>query len=223
MVILDSTIVYVALPLIQDDLGFSTGGVHGVMSAYLILLRRPAPARAQPAISWAAPVFAVGVALFATSSLICGFAWSGRRAYRRARCPGGVRSDHGSDRAVAADGVSSEALDRTRRWGSGGSRRDRCHRRASDWWARTRASAGSGSLHQCPGRNRRAPAHTSLASRERRRGLRALLDLAGALTVTTAVLLLVGGISEARMLAGRTPAPLPSSASRLRCSHCSGE
>ena len=36
MVILDSTIVYVALPLIQDDLGFSTGGVQWVMSAYLI-------------------------------------------------------------------------------------------------------------------------------------------------------------------------------------------
>ncbi len=29
MVILDSTIVYVALPLIQDDLGFSTGGSSG--------------------------------------------------------------------------------------------------------------------------------------------------------------------------------------------------
>ena len=46
-------------------------------------------------------------------------------------------------------------------------------------------------------------------------------DLAGALTVTTAVLLLVGGISEAPDAGWTAPAPLPSSASRLRCSHCS--
>src|SRR5215510_16084457 len=36
MVILDGTIVYVALPQIAADLGFSTGGVQWVMSAYLL-------------------------------------------------------------------------------------------------------------------------------------------------------------------------------------------
>src|SRR5215470_19825886 len=36
MVILDGTIVYVALPQIAQDLGFSTGGVQWVMSAYLL-------------------------------------------------------------------------------------------------------------------------------------------------------------------------------------------
>jgi MFS family permease len=36
MVTLDGTIVYVALPLIQDALGLSTGGVQWVMSAYLL-------------------------------------------------------------------------------------------------------------------------------------------------------------------------------------------
>ena len=36
MVILDGTIVFVALPAIADDLGFSAGGVQWVMSAYLL-------------------------------------------------------------------------------------------------------------------------------------------------------------------------------------------
>jgi MFS family permease len=36
MVILDGTIVYVALPQIAGDLGFSTGGVQWVMNAYLL-------------------------------------------------------------------------------------------------------------------------------------------------------------------------------------------
>jgi MFS family permease len=36
MVILDGTIVYVALPSIQSDLGFSQAGVQWVMSVYLL-------------------------------------------------------------------------------------------------------------------------------------------------------------------------------------------
>jgi MFS family permease len=36
MVILDGTIVYVALPSIRDDLGLSTTGLQWVMTAYLL-------------------------------------------------------------------------------------------------------------------------------------------------------------------------------------------
>jgi EmrB/QacA subfamily drug resistance transporter len=78
MVILDSTIVYVALPQIQDDLGFSTGGVQWVMSAYLICFGGLLLLGGRTAdILGRRRVFMVGVVLFATSSLTCGLAWSG--------------------------------------------------------------------------------------------------------------------------------------------------
>jgi EmrB/QacA subfamily drug resistance transporter len=78
MVILDSTIVYVALPLIQDDLGFSTGGVQWVMSAYLICFGGLLLLGGRTAdLLGRRRVFMVGVVLFATSSLLCGLAWSG--------------------------------------------------------------------------------------------------------------------------------------------------
>ena len=77
MVILDGTIVFVALPTIQEALGFSTSALQWVMSAYLLcfggflllggrmgdLLGRRR-------------MFMLGVALFAVSSLVCGFASS---------------------------------------------------------------------------------------------------------------------------------------------------
>jgi EmrB/QacA subfamily drug resistance transporter len=77
MVILDSTIVYVALPLIQDDLRFSTGGVQWVMSAYLLCFGGLLLLGGRTAdLLGRRRVFMVGVTLFATSSLICGLAWS---------------------------------------------------------------------------------------------------------------------------------------------------
>jgi MFS family permease len=78
MVILDSTIVYVALPLIQDDLGFSTGGVQWVMSAYLLCFGGLLLLGGRTAdLLGRRRVFMLGVVLFAASSLICGLAWSG--------------------------------------------------------------------------------------------------------------------------------------------------
>jgi EmrB/QacA subfamily drug resistance transporter len=77
MVILDSTIVYVALPLIQDDLGFSTESVQWVMSAYLLCFGGLLLLGGRTAdLLGRRRVFMVGVALFGASSLICGFAWS---------------------------------------------------------------------------------------------------------------------------------------------------
>jgi EmrB/QacA subfamily drug resistance transporter len=77
MVILDSTIVYVALPQIQDDLGFSAGGVQWVMSAYLICFGGLLLLGGRTAdLLGRRRVFMAGVALFAASSLFCGLAWS---------------------------------------------------------------------------------------------------------------------------------------------------
>jgi MFS family permease len=77
MVILDSTIVYVALPLIQDDLGFSTRSVQWVMSAYLLCFGGLLLLGGRTAdLLGRRRVFMVGVALFGASSLICGLAWS---------------------------------------------------------------------------------------------------------------------------------------------------
>src|ERR1700704_3366541 len=77
MIVLDVTVVNVALPSIQDELHFSTSSLAWVVNAYLIafggllllagrfgdLLGR-------------SRVFLLGVALFTLASLACGLAWT---------------------------------------------------------------------------------------------------------------------------------------------------
>ncbi|MFZ1154125.1 MAG: MFS transporter [Solirubrobacteraceae bacterium] len=77
MIVLDVTVVNVALPSIQDDLGFSTSSLAWIVNAYLIsfggllllagrfgdLLGR-------------SRIFLLGVGLFTVASLLCGFAWT---------------------------------------------------------------------------------------------------------------------------------------------------
>jgi EmrB/QacA subfamily drug resistance transporter len=77
MVILDATIVLVALPSIQADLGFSEEGLQWVLSAYaltfgglLLLGGRTADLLGRRRL------FMVGVAFFTGASLLCGLAWS---------------------------------------------------------------------------------------------------------------------------------------------------
>jgi EmrB/QacA subfamily drug resistance transporter len=77
MVILDGTIVLVALPSIGADLGFSAQGLQWVISAYaltfaglLLLGGRAADLLGRRR------VFMVGVLLFTAASLVCGLAWS---------------------------------------------------------------------------------------------------------------------------------------------------
>ena len=78
MVILDASIVLVAVPSIERDLDFSAGGVQWVPSAYaltfgglLLLGGRTADLLGRRR------VFMAGVGLFALASLLCGLAWSG--------------------------------------------------------------------------------------------------------------------------------------------------
>jgi MFS family permease len=77
MVILDATIVLVALPSIQADLGFSEQGLQWVLSAYaltfgglLLLGGRAADLLGRRRL------FMTGVLLFTAASLMCGIAWS---------------------------------------------------------------------------------------------------------------------------------------------------
>jgi EmrB/QacA subfamily drug resistance transporter len=77
MVLLDGTIVLVALPSIGADLGFSEQGLQWVLSAYaltfgglLLLGGRAADLLGRRR------VFRAGVLLFTAASLMCGLAWS---------------------------------------------------------------------------------------------------------------------------------------------------
>jgi EmrB/QacA subfamily drug resistance transporter len=77
MVLLDGTIVLVALPSIQADIGFSAQGLQWVLSAYaltfgglLLLGGRAADLLGRRRL------FMTGVLFFTAASLLCGLAWS---------------------------------------------------------------------------------------------------------------------------------------------------
>jgi EmrB/QacA subfamily drug resistance transporter len=77
MIVLDVTVVNVALPAIQDDLGFSQSSLAWVVNAYLIAFGGLLllSGRLGDLIS-RRDVFLVGLSVFTVSSLICGFAQS---------------------------------------------------------------------------------------------------------------------------------------------------
>src|SRR6185503_3678745 len=77
MIVIDATIVNVALPSIQDDLGFSQSNLAWVVNAYLIafgglllLSGRIGDLIGQRRI------FLIGLAIFTAASLVCGLAQS---------------------------------------------------------------------------------------------------------------------------------------------------
>src|ERR671925_2043074 len=77
MVILDVAIVNVALPSIQSDLDFSQANLQWVVSAYAILFGGTLLLGGRLAdLLGRRRLFVSGLALFAASSLLCGFAWS---------------------------------------------------------------------------------------------------------------------------------------------------
>jgi EmrB/QacA subfamily drug resistance transporter len=77
MVILDVAIVNVALPSIKADLGFSQASLQWVISAYAILFGGTLLLGGRLAdLLGRRRLFIAGLALFATSSLLCGLAWS---------------------------------------------------------------------------------------------------------------------------------------------------
>jgi EmrB/QacA subfamily drug resistance transporter len=77
MIILDSTIVNVALPSIQDDLGFSQSNLAWVVNAYLIAFGGLLLLAGRVGdLIGRRIVFLVGLAVFTTASLVCGLAQS---------------------------------------------------------------------------------------------------------------------------------------------------
>src|SRR6185369_12544783 len=77
MVILDVAIVNVALPSIQTDLGFSDATIQWVVTAYAIFFGGALLLGGRLAdLFGRRRLFMSGLALFTTSSLLCGLAWS---------------------------------------------------------------------------------------------------------------------------------------------------
>src|SRR4051812_46017830 len=75
MVVLDVTIVAVALPAVQDDLGFSTAGLQWVVTAYTLVFGAfLIPAGRAADLVGRRRMLVAGLALFSAASLACGLA-----------------------------------------------------------------------------------------------------------------------------------------------------
>jgi len=78
LVVLDETIVGVALPTIRGDLGMSLVGSHWIVSAYLVVFTGLAAAAGKIGdLIYIKTFFVAGVLVFGLSSLACGFALNG--------------------------------------------------------------------------------------------------------------------------------------------------
>jgi EmrB/QacA subfamily drug resistance transporter len=78
MIILDASIVLVAVPSIERELTFSAGGVQWVPSGYALMFGGLLLLGGRVSdLMGRRRVFIAGLALFAASSLLCGFAWTG--------------------------------------------------------------------------------------------------------------------------------------------------
>ena len=78
IILLDETVIGVALPTIQKDLGLSQVASHWVINAYLLVFAGCAAVGGKLGdLFGEVPSFLVGVCLFAVSSIACGFAPSG--------------------------------------------------------------------------------------------------------------------------------------------------
>ena len=104
MIILDVTIVNVALPSIQDDLGFSQSNLAWVVNAYLIAFGGLLLLAGRLGdLIGRKRIFLTGVAVFTSASLLCGLAQSQGAVDRRSLRPGrrrrdDLRGDPGHDR-----------------------------------------------------------------------------------------------------------------------------
>src|SRR3954463_11828030 len=75
MIVLDATVVNVALPTIQDDLGFSTSSLAWVVNAYLIAFGGLLLLAGRLGdLIGRRTIFLTGLAVFTTASFVCGIA-----------------------------------------------------------------------------------------------------------------------------------------------------
>jgi EmrB/QacA subfamily drug resistance transporter len=77
MIVLDSTVVNVALPSIQSDLGFSQANLAWIVNAYMIAFGGLLLLAGRLGdLIGSKRVFVAGIALFTLASLLCGIAWT---------------------------------------------------------------------------------------------------------------------------------------------------
>ena len=89
MIVLDSTIVNVALPSIQADLGFSQTSLAWVVNAYLLTFGGFLLLGGRLGDLFGhRKLFLIGIAFFTLASLACGLATRGRSSSRPARSRG---------------------------------------------------------------------------------------------------------------------------------------
>ena len=198
MIVLDSTIVNVALPSIRDDLGFSATSLAWVVNAYLLtfggfllLGGRLGDLYGQRRL------FLGGIALFTLASLACGLSTSQETADRRARRAGRRRRGRLRGLALADDEPVHRA--RRARQGDGHLRLRglgrRLDRRAARRRPHRRARLALDLPRQHPDRRRRrACSRCGCCRRSGGQDAGAKLDVAGAVTVTAALMLAVYAI-----------------------------
>ena len=198
MIVLDTTIVNVALPSIRADLGFSESSLAWVVNAYLLtfggfllLGGRLGDLFGQRRL------FMAGIAAFTAASVACGLAGSADRAGRRPRGAGPRRRRRLRCGAVARDEPvhragrprQGDGLHRVRRG------RWRQHRRPARRCAHRTASTGTGSSSSTrPSASRCSCCRCGVLPAAHVRGAGTRLDVAGAVTVTSALMLAVYAI-----------------------------
>ena len=198
MVVLDATIVNVALPHIQEGLGFSGGELSWVLNAYLLTFGGLLLLGARSGdLIGRRRTFLVGIAIFSLSSLLGGFAVTGwmllaARALQGVGCRPGRPvlagpADHDLLRGPPAGAGHRPLHDRVgRRW----RHRPRGRGRAD----RARVVA-LGDVRQRPDRARRLGRRLHRAGGDRESHGR--FDIAGALTSTFGMVGIVLGLVEA--------------------------
>ena len=200
MTILDVSIVNVALPSIGESLDFSRENLQWVLTAYaitfggfLLLGGRAADLLGRRR------VFLVGVVVFTARLAALRPRLLRGRADRRARRPGPRRGDHLAGRAL--DRHDHLRGGRRAQQGARHLGRARRRRRRGRRAARRRPDEvlrlGVDLLRQRAGRRARVPARPALRAREPLASTQTSPDVAGAVTVTAGLALLVYAISQA--------------------------
>jgi EmrB/QacA subfamily drug resistance transporter len=200
MVILDGTIVYVALPSIDEALGFSAAGLQWVMSAYLLTFGGLLLLGGRSAdLLGRRRMFMVGVALFAGSSLLCGLAWSDEILVAARVVQGAAAAIMAPTALSLLTTVFDEGPERNKAlgiWGGiggvgatsglliGGPITEGL---GWEWVFFINVPVGLGVLALCP----------ALLPESRAPVPRRVYDIAGAVTITFALVLLVYAVSEA--------------------------
>ena len=94
MIVLDVTVVNVALPTIQDDLGFSTSNLAWVVNAYLIAFGGLLLLAGRLGdLIGRRTILLAGLGVFTVASLVCGLAESQEVLVARPLRPGDRRRD----------------------------------------------------------------------------------------------------------------------------------